>query len=169
MPRNRKPGTIRRLEGNRRKTEIPNEAIGVGVPVCNPDLGQDEQKFWWAVVDSLPAGLLTRADEQGLERMAIAWARMWSCTLKIREIGMMVRGPNGTPVRNPLLIVERQAREEMHRAGEVLGLSPVARARITAPDKVGEDPTEQLLGGIEDGAWSNVIPLQPTGNGRRKG
>jgi P27 family predicted phage terminase small subunit len=157
-----KPGVIRDLEGNRGHRLIPTQPQGVGEPVCNPALQPDEQRFWWAIVDSLPAGLLSRADEQAIERMAVAWARFWDVRQKIQQLGMIVKGPNG-PVRNPLLIIERDAREEMHRAGETLGLSPVARARITMSDNtLNEDPTEILLGGLEHGAWTDT--LEGTGN-----
>lgn len=156
MPRNKKPGLIRKLEGNRSRTSIPDNPKGVGEPVCNPYLNADEQRFWFAIVDSLPGGLLSRADEQVLERAAIAWARMWDCRKMIEEQGMISQGANG-PIKNPLLMVEKDAREELHRAGEVLGLSPVARTRITAPDADPNiDPTEQLMAGIEGGAWRDV-------------
>jgi|SRR6187399_273995 len=162
MTGKRKPALIRQLEGNRSKRDIPNEPSGQGLPVCNPNLTSDEQRFWWAIVDCLPPGLLTRADEQAIERMAVAWSRFWDCREKIAQLGLIVKGPNG-PQRNPLLIIERDAREEMHRAGEVLGLSPAARARITTEDATGnDDPTEILLGGIERGAWAgpSIVPFK---------
>jgi len=169
MARPRKPGLIRQLEGNRSRRDIPPQPAGVGQPVCNPSLSQDEQRFWWAIVDCLPAGLLTRADEQAIERMAVAWARFWDCRERIETIGLVVKGPNG-PQKNPLLMIERDAREEMHRAGEVLGLSPVARARITTEDgSKDDDPTEVLLGGIERGAWTSptVVPFRKGGKRER--
>ena len=162
MPKGRKPkpALIRQLEGNRSKSKIPDTVHGLGDPVCNPDLTPDEQRFWFAIVDSLPGGLLTRADEQALERAAIAWARMWECRKKINERGLTINGQNG-PVRNPLVMIERDSREELHRAGEVLGLSPVARSRITAPDSTGsQDPTELLMAGVEAGAWSGISDTQ---------
>ncbi len=160
MPRKPKPPLLRELEGNRSKTPIPNTVSGLGRPVCNPNLSADEQRYWYAICDALPAVLLSRADEQVLERMAIAWARFWTCKELITEHGMLVQTPEGKR-RNPLLMVERDARDEMHRCGEVLGLSPVARSRITTIDPaVTADPTELLLGGMETGAFGdNVVPL----------
>lgn len=164
MPRKPKPSAIRELEGNRSKTPIPNTLSGLGRPVCNPDLTTAEQQYWYAICDALPAILLSRADEQVLDRMAIAWARFWKCRELIAEEGLLVNTPDGRR-RNPLLMVERDARDEMHRCGEVLGLSPVARTRITVVDPAtSSDPTELLLGGIETGAWNdadNVVPLPP--------
>lgn len=160
MPRKPKPPLIRELEGNRSKTPIPNTVSGLGRPVCNPDLSAEEQRYWYAIIDALPAVLLSRADEQVLERMAIAWARLWTVRLLIQEQGLLVKTPEGFR-RNPLLMVERDARDEMHRCGEVLGLSPVARTRITSIDPtVTNDPTELLLAGMEGGGWGdNVVPL----------
>lgn len=158
--RHPKPRMIRELEGNRRKTPLPNNPIPIGEPVCNADLSPDEQRFWFAVIDAMPVGLLTRADEQALERMAVAWSRFWDCRKKIAATGLIVKGANG-PIKNPLLIVERDAREEMHRAGEILGLSPVARARITSSEGLnGEDPLDVLLNGVDSGAWdTQIVPF----------
>lgn len=162
MPRKPKPPLLRELEGNRSKTPIPHTVSGLGRPVCNPNLSADEQRLWYAICDAMPAVLLSRADEQVIERMAISWARFWKCKELIDQEGLTVRTPEGTK-RNPLLMVERDARDEMHRCGEVLGLSPVARTRITTIDPtVTADPTELLLGGMETGAWGeNVVPLPP--------
>jgi P27 family predicted phage terminase small subunit len=162
MPRKPKPPLLRELEGNRSKTPIPNTLSGLGRPVCSPALNADEQHYFYAICDALPAVLLSRADEQVLERMAIAWSRLWKCRELITEQGLLVNTPEGKR-RNPLLMVERDARDEMHRCGEVLGLSPVARSRITSVDPpTSADPTELLLGGIEGGMYGqNVVPLPP--------
>jgi P27 family predicted phage terminase small subunit len=169
MPRKPKPPALRELEGNRSKTPIPHIVAGLGRPVCNPGLSSDEQRYWYAICDALPAVLVSRADEQVLERMAIAWSRLWQCRELIAEQGLLINTVEGKR-RNPLLMVEANARDEMHRCGEVLGLSPVARTRITTIDPAGQiDPTEQLLGGMESGAWGeNVVPIQPTQKPRGK-
>lgn len=153
---------LRRLEGNPRRHPIKENPHPIGEPVCNPELTPDEQRFWFAIIDAMPAGLLTRADEQALERMAVAWARFWDCRKKIAATGLLVKGTMGQPIKNPLLMVERDAREEMHKAGEILGLSPVARARITSSDGSGlEDPLDILLDGVDSGAWSTNIVQFP--------
>ena len=129
--------------------------------MCNPELSAEEQRFWYAIIESLPATLMSRADEQVVERMAIAWNRMWHCKALILEQGLLVKTPEG-PRRNPLLMVERDARDEMHRCGEVLGLSPVARSRITVADPgATTDPTELLLSQIDGGNWNadKVVPI----------
>ena len=58
----------------------------------------------------------------------------------------MTRGQNGEVVKNPLLIVRRQATQEMQDCGNALGLSPLARTRLTAPEQEDTDPLTVLLG-----------------------
>jgi P27 family predicted phage terminase small subunit len=110
------------------------------------------------IVGSLPVGLLSRADEQALERMAVAWAEFRETKKAIQVTGKLVQSPQG-PVRNPLFVIRNQAQREMQYAGEVLGLSPVARARLSAADQTGdEDPLALLLGDDHDpdGAWNTA-------------
>jgi len=85
MARHRKPSVIRKREGNPGKHPIPNDIAGRGKPRC-PDHRSDAQKrCWQAVVRSLPEGILTSADGQVLERMAIAWALHREAARLIRE------------------------------------------------------------------------------------
>lgn len=153
-----KPSTVKAAEGNRGKygkDRIKTDPSGIGTPQIPAHLTEVEQRLWAMVVASLPVGLLSRADEAVLERMAVAWAEFREVAPQIRQTGKLVQGPNG-PIRNPLLIVREKAAREMHLAGEVLGLSPVARARLASSETAQDDPMELLLGmdGDPGGAWS---------------
>ena len=66
----------------------------------------------------MPAGHLTAVDVSTIERMAVAWATFRETTLALAHM-TLVRGRDGNVVRNPLLMVRKQAAEEMHllRAG----------------------------------------------------
>jgi P27 family predicted phage terminase small subunit len=104
--------------------------------------------------------LLSRADEQALERMAVAWAAFRAASILINKAGLLTRGANGEPVRNPLLLVQATAAGEMHACGMVLGLSPLARTRLTAPDEQEADPLSVLLG-PHGKAWGDErIPIK---------
>jgi P27 family predicted phage terminase small subunit len=161
MGRPPKPAIIKIREGNRtkvKKSKLKPDPVGRGEPRPPDCLDADELTLWWDVVHSLPVGLLSRADESTLERMAVAWNQYRQASRMIKETGLMVRHHLGHAVRNPLLPVQRLAGIAMHQAGEMLGLSPVARARLTS-DKTGDsDPMELLLGmdGDENGAWSTI-------------
>lgn len=162
MPKGQKPKPkqLKLLEGDRSKVgkaNIPDEPQGLGRPRVPIHLDADERKLWADMVASLPVGLLTRADEATLERMAVAWWRFRATTATIRKTGYLVQSPMG-PIRNPLLVVQNVAAKEMHAAGSELGLSPVARARMTTAGLENDDPMALLLGADEDpaGAWSTL-------------
>ena len=119
-------------------------------------LSAPERRLWLDVLAALPRGLLSLADEQAMERFAVAYARWRDIQRMIAKSGFLVQSPQG-PIRNPLLLVQKEAERGMHLAGEVLGLSPVARARLASKDNTGEeDPMALLLGmdGDPNGAWA---------------
>lgn len=157
----KKPATIRTLEGNRGKRPLPkNELAGVGRPEPPAHLTLEQRERWEDIVRSLPEALLTRADTQALERMAIAWAAFRQASIMINQSGLLTRGANNEPVRNPLLIVRNNAAAEMEACAMVLGLSPLARTRITAPEAVDDDPLAVLLG-PHGKAWGDErIPVK---------
>jgi P27 family predicted phage terminase small subunit len=162
LTRPKKPTQIKILEGNRgkfAKASLKPDPRGIGQPRMAAHLTKKERELWQDVVASLPVGLLSRADEQALERMAVAWAEYRDAKETIRKTGKLVHSPQG-PVRNPLFVIRNQAERAMHQAGEVLGLSPVARARLSAPDTANDDPMALLLGpdGDPNGAWSTLPP-----------
>ena len=105
----------------------------------------------------MPVDLLKRADTQVLERMAVAWAQFREATILISKGGLLTRRPtDGASIRNPLLAVSNMAAAEMHACGAALGLSPVARTRITTPERVDEDPLRVLMG-PNGKAWSERV------------
>lgn len=155
-----KPAKIKALEGNREKlgrARIRENPAALGLPRLPTHLSQEERRLWADVLASLPPKLLTRADEGVLERFAVAWAEFREVHATITRTGRLVQSANG-PVRNPLLVVRNAAAKEMHLAGMEIGLSPVARARLTAEDREEDDPMALLLGEDLDpnGAWSTT-------------
>ena len=91
--------------------------------------------------------------------MAVAWATFrLQTTILINQSGLLTRGQRGEPVYNPLLRVRTAATEEMHACGQVLGLSPLARSRLTAPDQEDTDPLSVLLGPHGKAWGSEHIP-----------
>jgi P27 family predicted phage terminase small subunit len=66
--------------------------------------------------------------------------------------------PDVTPYfRHPMILIQRQAADEMSRAGGELGLSPLARTRLTVEKKEDDDPLNLFLDGRNEGAY---LPLQ---------
>jgi P27 family predicted phage terminase small subunit len=134
------------MEGNRSNSPIPKEIVAIGTPQPPAHLTAEQLERWHDIVGSLPSELLTSADVQCIERMAVAWATFrQTCTL-INKAGLLTRGQNGEPVYNPLLRVRSASTEEMQQCGMLLGLSPLARTRLTGQEKEDADPLSVLLG-----------------------
>ncbi|QIG46636.1 phage terminase small subunit P27 family [Nordella sp. HKS 07] len=145
MSNPRKPAAIRRAEGNRGHRPIPDEVAGLGKPEPPPHLTAEQLARWHDIVESLPGELLSRADNQVLERMSIAWAAFRETSVAINESGLLTLGQNGEQVRNPLLSVRRQATQEMHQCGLSLGLSPYARTRLATQQTEEDDLLSALM------------------------
>lgn len=155
-----KPAIVKNREGNRRqrgKAQIKEDPHGIGRPRLPDRLTEVQAQLWRDVVASLPVGLLSRADDAALEQFAIEWAVFREADEKIKTTGLLVQSPQG-PTRNPLLVIRNQAGKAMMNLGMLLGLSPVARARLAAPATSDSDPMALLLGddGNPDGAWSTA-------------
>ena len=143
MSNPKKPASIRKLEGNRGHRPIPQEIATVGRPEPPTWLTQKQRDRWDEIVASLLH--LTAADQQVCERMAVAWATFRQTCQLINQSSLLTRGRDDEPVRNPLLSVRRQAAQEMETCGMALGLSPLARMRLTAPDQDEDDLLSRLL------------------------
>lgn len=148
MPRGmpRKPAAIREMEGNRGHRPIPNEVKAFGKPKLPENFTEAEREVWNDLVRTIPKRILTEADQQVMERMSIAWASYRQLSALIRQSGPLAKGATGSPILNPLWRARALAAHEMHKCGEQLGLSPIARTRLTEPSKDEDDPLEQLLG-----------------------
>jgi P27 family predicted phage terminase small subunit len=149
MSNPRKPAVIRRAEGNRGHRPIPNEVRMPGKPEMPDYFGAEEKACWKFIVSAVPAGLLTRADTQCVERASVAWAMYRATSRQIASIGLLVETDEG-PRRNPLLIIRRQASEDLARATADLGLSPLARTRLVEAEPEDDDPMAILLA-----SWGN--------------
>ena len=156
----KKPAAVRTLEGNRSRTQIPKDLSTVGKPVPPDRLTPEQRERWEDVVSSLPDALLSRADVQVIERMAIAWAAFRQTCALINQTGLITKGANGEPVRNPLLIIRKNASDEMNDCGLQLGLSPLARTRLSTPENVEADPLDILLGPHGKPWGSEHIPVK---------
>ena len=155
--RHRKPAAIRKAEGKRGHRPIPNEPKPVGSPTM-PDYFDDEEKrLWIAALAHLPKGIIGAADTAFLEVFVVSWQTLRSCRRDINRIGLMVKGGDGQPIRNPLLGIARGAAADLHLFGADLAMSPAARTKLIAVDDGEIDPMELLLG--MDG-WSGEIPTQ---------
>lgn len=154
MPRGQKPKpeAIKKQEGyrgHRTKAEKREDWNGIGKPQVPPHLQADEKRLWVLICASLPDGVLSKADVLMLERCVVAWSRYRRCQKTILKDGELVE-VNGVKVRHPLLVTMNMVAKEMHSTASELGLSPVARARISQSSLPEDDPMGWLMGGSDD-------------------
>ena len=152
--RHRKPAAVREVEGNRSKRPIPDEPKGVGRPMAPEGLRPEEREVFYKTVRAMPDGIYSAADEAALEAFARYLVEYRSCCRQIAETGLLVRGADG-PEIHPLIPIRDTAARMINKLGESLGLSPVARTRLTAPDAFKDDPLALLLGGVPDGTYTS--------------
>jgi P27 family predicted phage terminase small subunit len=72
-----------------------------------------------------------------------AWSRMIEAEAKVRELGPVVKSPQGFPVVNPYLAVLQQERRACRQWAEELKLTPKSRGREKADHE--PDPLLRLL------------------------
>jgi P27 family predicted phage terminase small subunit len=93
-----------------------------------------------------PMGVLTVAEADLLAVYAETYARWVEASVALRAQGLIVLSGNGTPMRNPLLIVVENCARTMARCMVELGMTPAARAKLSAPPAE-DDPLEKFLNG----------------------
>lgn len=154
MPRGQKPkpAAVKIAEGNRRKVgaaRLKPDIVGKGLPQPPAHLKPEERRLWLEVLRSLPKGVLSRADVAVLERFVVAWNRFRQCDKRIKDEGLTISTPQGQ-IKHPLMASIIALGKEMHMSGSDLGLSPVARARLSQATDTDQDPMGWLMGDNDD-------------------
>lgn len=134
------PTALKILRGNPGKRALPaNEP-----KVERPDASFDEPPEsiaddpvaaaeWRRVAPMLRlCGIVTDGERGSLLILCQQWSRYLEAHAKVRQLGMIVKKPSGIPVLNPYLTVENAALDKCLRLWQELGLTPAARARLSA-------------------------------------
>jgi P27 family predicted phage terminase small subunit len=92
---------------------------------------------WKRVVPILRiCGLASQAERSALIALCQQWSRYLEAQTKIRDLGMIVKKPNGGLMTNPYLFVADRALSHCHKLWQELGLTPSGRARLSALTQV---------------------------------
>ena len=84
------------------------------------------------------AGLLTSFDLMALEALCKAYARWRKAEEQVDVEGEVIQSPRG-PVRNPWVLIQSKAYEQMTKMLIEFGFTPSARSRVTAIPTDGEN------------------------------
>ena len=152
------PSALKAAAGNKAKlgkARIKVDPKGVGKPTLPPGLSKDAKLLWAHIVASLPAEVLSRADDAALEIYRQGMEPLSRGCRRGRQ--NRPAGPVGDKVRcrNPLLSVIAQAETIMLKAAAELGLTPAARARLATTAPPPDDTMKVLMGDeLASGGWS---------------
>ena len=156
-----KPTHLKLIEGNPGKRKM-NPAEVMPLPELHappPFLPQDGQDEWKRVASELyNLGLLTVVDRTALAAYCHSYAIWKQATDAINQMaardqltrGLMIKTTNGNAIQNPLIGTANKAASDMVRYAAEFGMTPSARARISAQPPGGAGSKFQgLIGGQE--------------------
>lgn len=157
-----KPTHLKLIEGNPGKRRVnPVEPVPLpelhAPPPFLPQEGQDEWKRVAAELYNL--GLLTVVDRTALAAYCHSYAIWKQATDAINAMaardqltrGLMIKTTNGNAIQNPLIGTANKAASDMVRYAAEFGMTPSARARISAQPPGGAGSKfHGLIGGQEN-------------------
>ena len=141
-----KPTRLKLLAGNPGKRPISRKEPKPRplAPTPPSHLDPIARKEWARISKELyQCGLLTSVDRAALSMYCVLYSRWVAAEKRVRELGVIVKSPNGYPIHSPYLAVANKAMDQMIRLLGELGLSPCARTRIEVNQPSPDDPDEQ--------------------------
>ncbi|MEX1253323.1 MAG: phage terminase small subunit P27 family [Dehalococcoidia bacterium] len=121
------PVPYARRRNLRRRT---GKVVTVAKPAMPRSLSPEAKAEWRRVVPELEEiGVLATIDRAVLMRYCTAWSDWCEVQALLTKSGPLVRGRQGTFVRNPLLMVRSDVEATLSDLGKQLGLTPGARLR----------------------------------------
>jgi P27 family predicted phage terminase small subunit len=141
--------------GNPGHREIPVEvdfssAGAIGAPPSWLDAGA-KREYKRIVAALADMDLLHGTDVAILASYSVAYSRWVASEQQVTKEGtvLKVMGSQGQFkfIKHPALMVSSESQKQMLRAGSLLGLNPVDRARLSASPKDTNNPFAALMGG----------------------
>jgi len=130
------PTRLKLIKGNPGKRAI-NKAepkIPLSKQIRAPSfLSPDAKTEYKRVANMLsPLGVLSDADLKALELYAETYSTWREATVKVHEVGMIIKAQNGFPIQNPYLGIANQSSKRMQSLLSEFGMTPSSRSRITS-------------------------------------
>ena len=145
-----KPSKLKLLEGNPGRRPINEREPQPTGPLTKPDfISGDAAREWDRAVAAMPPGLYTAADAPVIAVYCVAWVLFRNALAQVAKEGMTAIGSTGQKVAHPGLAIAAKQSEIILKASDRLGMSPVARARLTVGDAPAGGKFDGLLGGAQ--------------------
>ena len=146
------PTEVKRIKGTLQKSRTQPEPQPEGTLAEPPAyMSQTAKEAWHYAIAHAPAGLLTALDGAVLERWANCAGMYREALGKINQAGvsaMLIKAPNGTLRRSPLMDVIRDLASEMRGYEAEMGFTPAARTRVSVLPRatMEHDPWDDIAG-----------------------
>lgn len=126
-----KPTALRVLHGDRKDRINDAEPVAPEVEVRPPEeLSDEAREIWDRLAPSLIAvGVLTVWDIDAFQITCEALARYKAATKLVNNSALLVQGTTGL-MKNPALVVQREAEDSFQRYGARFGLTPSDRSQL---------------------------------------
>lgn len=127
-----KPTNLRLLEGARTRDVNQHEPIARTGEIEPPaDMSDDVRSIFEYVVAELEhMGIASPADRDSIVCYCEAVDKHRKASAVLARSAILIKGLHGNMVRNPALIVQRDAAQVIRQFAQEFGLTPSARARI---------------------------------------
>ena len=102
--------------------------------------------LWKRVVQAMPDGVFTQADEAALAAYCEAYANLLTATQEINRSGMFSVGSQGQTIVHPAVRIQADSSRIIASLGARIGFDPISRSNIvTDEEEAGDDPFSGLI------------------------
>lgn len=139
------PTAIKLANGNPGKRPLNNREPKpvTSIPTCPAHLTPTAKAEWKRVAHHLHTlGIISELDRAPLAAYCQAYGRWVEAEKKLKETPPLLRTPAGYVQPSPWLAISNKNLELMHKFLSELGLSPVARSRVSTTRDIGPKPWE---------------------------
>ena len=146
------PTEVKHIKGTLQKSRTQPEPQPEGTLGEPPAyMAETAKEAWHYAIEHAPLGLLTALDGAVLERWANCAGMYREALGKINQAGvsaMLIKAPNGTLRRSPLMDVIRDLASEMRGYEDEMGFTPAARTRVSVLPRatMEHDPWDDIAG-----------------------
>ena len=102
--------------------------------------------LWKRVVQAMPDGVFTQADEAALVAYCEAYANLLTATAEINRVGIFSTGSQGQTIVHPAVRIQADSSRIIASLGARIGFDPISRSNIvTDEEEAGDDPFSGLI------------------------
>lgn len=118
------------------------------IPPCPKHLDKEARQEWKRMAAELePLGILTNLDKAVFANYCDAYSQWAQASRTLQKSGLLIKGPLGNPVVNPLFRIVTIAKDQMMRCLIEMGMTPSSRTKVKVekPTPIEKDRKERFF------------------------